>query len=255
MPREEVTGRFRGLSVIVTGAGRGLGRAFSSAFLAEGAMVTVSDLAAPDASVFSAPDRVEALACDVTDRMVVEAMVAAAAARFGRVDIVINNAAIAGDLDLREMETITSSEWDRILAVNARGTFEISRAALPYLKESPAGAIVNLGSGVAYKGSPGFLHYVASKGAVLAMTRAMARELGTWNIRVNAVSPGLTMTDAFLENESWAETVISGNVATRALKRNAHADDIVGAVLFLASHEARFVTGQSLVVDGGSVMA
>lgn len=239
----------------MTGAARGLGSAFARAFLSEGANVTACDISPPDAKLFPALDRLQSLACDVTDRAGVETMAAAAAARFGGVDIVVNNAALAGDLKLQSMDTISSAEWDRVLGVNARGTFEVSRAALPYLKKSATAAIVNLGSGVAYKGTSGFLHYVASKGAVLAMTRAMARELGQWNIRVNAVSPGLTMTEAFVQNQSWDEGVIDRNRATRALRRDAEADDIVGAVLFLASEEGRFITGQSLVVDGGSVMA
>lgn len=249
-----VTGRFAGRTVIITGAGRGLGAAFARAFLAEGANVSVSDISSPDPLDFEDCNRLQAQACDVTNRAAVEAMVEATVGRFGGLDVVVNNAALAGDLDLQSMETISSAEWDRVLAVNARGTFEVSRAALSHLRRSPAAAIVNLGSGVAYKGAPGFLHYVASKGAVLAMTRAMARELGQWNIRVNAVSPGLTMSEAFLNNDSWDDETVGRNLATRALSRLAQPEDILGAVLFLASGDSGFVTGQSLVVDGGSVM-
>lgn len=247
-------GRFEGRTVLVTGAARGLGAAFARAFLAEGANVSVSDIAAPDPAAFGDAGRVLARACDVTDRAGVEAMVAATAARFGGVDVVVNNAALAGDLALRPLDRIESAEWDRVMAVNTRGPFEVSRAALPFLRRAEGGAIVNLGSGVAYKGAPGFLHYVASKGAVLAMTRAMAREMGQWGIRVNAVSPGLTMSESFAGNDSWDAQIVSRNTASRALARLAHPGDIVGAVLFLASPDSGFVTGQSLVVDGGSVM-
>ncbi|MCZ7564059.1 MAG: SDR family oxidoreductase [Burkholderiales bacterium] len=140
------------------------------------------------------------------------------------------------------------------MAVNVRGPFECVKAVVPVMRRRRYGKIINISSGTVFKGTPLFLHYVTSKGAVVAMTRCLARELGEDGIRVNTLAPGLVMSEGVRESESWTAPIVAANVATRALKREAAPDDVVGTLLYLASAESDFVTGQLIVVDGGSVM-
>jgi NAD(P)-dependent dehydrogenase (short-subunit alcohol dehydrogenase family) len=156
-------------------------------------------------------------------------------------------------LQHRSFAEIDDAEWDKVMAVNVRGVFDCAKAVLPAMQRQGYGKIINMASGTVFKGSPLLLHYVTSKGAIVAMTRALARELGPSNILVNAIAPGLTKSDGVNANHSYTQAMFDANRASRALKREQQPQDLVGAVLFLASPESDFMTGQTMVVDGGSV--
>jgi len=248
--------RFDGEVAIVTGSAQGIGAAYARAFAREGARVVVSDILDPEplaAEIARAGGAAVGIRADVTDGAAVDALVAGALERFGRIDILVNNAALFAALDHRRFEDIPEDEWDAVMRVNIRGLWQVSRAVVPEMRRRRAGKIVNIASTTALKGTPMMLHYVASKGAVIAMTRAMAREVGDDNICVNAVAPGLTMSEGVLEGGVWSDDWIDRNTATRVFRRRAVPDDLVGAVLFLASREADFITGQTMVIDGGAV--
>ena len=170
----------------------------------------------------------------------------------GAVHGLVNNAAMFGSLTLKPFMEIESAEWDKVMTVNTRGVFECVKAVVPAMRKQKYGKIVNIASGTLFKGTPLLMHYVASKGAVVAMTRVMARELGADNILVNCIAPGLTVSAAVQETYSREE--IAANKATRAIKREEEPEDLVGALTFFLSAESDFVTGQTLLVDGGLVM-
>jgi NAD(P)-dependent dehydrogenase (short-subunit alcohol dehydrogenase family) len=184
----------------------------------------------------------------------VKAMTEAALAAFGRIDVLVNNAAIFASLEKKSFLDIGSDEWDRLMAVNLRGPFECVKAVAPHMIAAKAGRIINIASGTVFKGQTGFLHYVTSKGGVVAMTRALARELGEHNVTVNAIAPGLTMSEAIAENPMWSGAASQPTVKSRALQRDQKPEDLTGALVFLAGDECGFMTGQCMVVDGGSVM-
>jgi NAD(P)-dependent dehydrogenase (short-subunit alcohol dehydrogenase family) len=250
-------GRLVGRVAIVTGAGQGLGATFAMALAAQGAKIVVGDVIPTDTTceaIRSKGGDAAGRRADVTDPVSVQALIDEAKTRYGRLDIVVNNAALSGAIEMTPLTQITTADWDRVLAVNTRGVFEMIKAAVPLLREQGGGSIINIASGTAIKGSPGLLHYVASKGAVISITRAAARELGDDKIRVNCIAPGLTMSDGTRNNKSWTEAARTANVASRSLKRDAEPGDLVGALIFLASSDSAFMTGQTLAVDGGSVM-
>ncbi|MFC5507782.1 SDR family NAD(P)-dependent oxidoreductase [Bosea massiliensis] len=246
-----------GKVAIVTGAAQGLGAGFALTLAKAGARVVVGDLSDVSVTCAAIADiGGESLGAwlDVTDPASVRGVVEAARARFGGVDILVNNAAISGQLQLTPLTELNSADWDRVMAVNVRGVFECIKAVAPLMQERGYGKIINLASGTAIKGSPGLAHYVASKGAVISLTRAAARELGAQGVRVNALAPGLTMSEAMIANQSWTREMVANNIASRALKREATPADLMGALLFLASPASDFITGQTLSADGGSVM-
>lgn len=247
----------RGKVGIVTGAARGLGAAFALAMGQQGARVVIADTRDVTRTSARLKDHgVEAIAlqADVTDARAVKEMVATAESRFGSVDILVNNAALSGDIKGRPLTEIDSDEWDRVMSVNVRGVFECMKAVVPVMRANGGGSIVNLSSATTIKGMSGILHYVASKGAVTAMTRAAARELGAYNIRVNAIAPGLIMTEGVLAQPIFKGEALATNISSRCLAREALPEDVVGAMIFLGSDQSGFITGQTLVVDGGSVM-
>ena len=246
-----------GKVAIVTGAARGIGAEFAQALAAAGAKVVVADVldgSALVARIGAAGG--EAIYCraDVTSAASVAALAADTLARFGTIDVLVNNAGIFADLAKKPFTAIDDAEWDRVMAVNVRGVFACAKAVAPVMIAKRRGKIVNIASGTVFKGFSGALHYVASKGAVVAMTRCLARELGAHNICVNAIAPGLTMSEAVADNPEWGGAAGDATVASRALKRAQQPADIVGTLLYLTSDASDFVTGQTIVVDGGSVM-
>jgi len=248
--------QFDGDVAIITGAAQGIGAAYASAMAREGARVVVTDILDPGplvGKIAATGGEATGIVADVTDAASVDALVAQTMERFGRIDVLVNNAALFANLKHTRFEDIEETEWDAVMRVNIRGLWLMSKAVVPVMRRRGYGKIVNIASTTALKGTPMMLHYVSSKGAVIAMTRAMAREVGDDNICVNAVAPGLTLSEGVVENGHWSEDWIDRNVASRALKRRAVPEDLVGAVLFLASREADFVTGQTMVIDGGAV--
>jgi NAD(P)-dependent dehydrogenase (short-subunit alcohol dehydrogenase family) len=242
---------------IVTGAATGLGRAIAVRLARDDVRVVladVSDMAPTLAEIAQAGGTCDWIFMPTSPMQTqMQALCNDALMRHQRIDILVNNAAISGSLTTTPVEEISLSEWHRILDVNVTGTFLACQAVIPQMKAQNSGAIVNMASGAAFKGLPFILHYVASKGAIISMTRALANELGAHDIRVNAVAPGYTLTDTQLANDAFRESQRAAAIAGRALKRDAFPEDIVGAVAFLSSEDARFITGQILAADGGSV--
>lgn len=248
--------RLAGKVCVVTGAAQGLGRAFALRLAQEGAAVACADVqeggnAETARLIEAAGGRAVALRADVTDAASTERMASEAAERLGGLDALVNNAAIYAGLTTRPLEDILPDEWDRVMSVNVRGVWLATRAVLPHLRRRGKGKIVNIASGVALNGMPYLLHYVASKGAVVALTRGMARELGRDNICVNSLAPGLTMTQASID--LLPADAIAQNVQSRCIAREEQPDDLLGALVLLVSDEADFITGQLIVVNGGQV--
>jgi NAD(P)-dependent dehydrogenase (short-subunit alcohol dehydrogenase family) len=237
-----------GKRVVVTGAGGGLGRAFALAFADAGAVVLAADINQRGAAETAEMTGGHAAAVDVTAAESCRALAETARARMGGVDALVNNAALYGGLERRPFAEIDEAVWDKVMAVNVKGVWQATRGLSPLIAEAGGGAVVNVASATVFSGSPQWMHYVASKGAVIAMTRAMARELGDDNIRVNVIAPGFTLTEASLD---LIDDARSYGVERGALKRAAEAEDIVGGALYLASPLADYVTGQTLVIDGG----
>ena len=249
-------GQLNGKVAIITGAGRGLGAAYAMAFINEGAKVCVSDVLDTTETVKALTDaggQAIGLPCDVTNLAACEAMVEATEEAFGGVDTLVNNAALFVDIPRRTFLDIDTEEWNKVMEVNVRGSFNCCKAVVPALRKRGAGSIVNISSSTALKGIPFTLHYVTSKGAIIAMTRAMARELGEENIRVNSLAPGLTMSEAVAAADNTFAPYNEASIRGRALKREQMPDDLIGAAIFLASDASAFMTGQTMVVDGGDV--
>lgn len=237
--------------VVITGAAGGLGRAFAEGFAASKAKLVVADIdlagVEKTAELLRASGaQAIAVQVDVTNKESTQRLATAAVEAFGAIDVLINNAAIYATLKRAKFTEIDPTEWDKVMAVNVKGTWLCSSAVLPHL--SDAGRIINIASATVFSGSPMWMHYVASKAAVIGMTRVMAREAGGRGITVNAIAPGFTLTDASLGLMEDAE---SYGVDRGAIKRASQPQDIVGTAMFLASSEASFMTGQTLVVDGG----
>ncbi|WP_211257404.1 SDR family NAD(P)-dependent oxidoreductase [Muricoccus aerilatus] len=244
-------------SVIVTGGAQGIGAAYARALAAEGARVTVCDILSPDATVAAIRElggNATGQVCDITDSEAVARLVEHSVAQFGGVSGLVNNAALFATLRPRPFSEIGSEEFDRVLRVNVRGTFECIKAVLPVMRAKGYGKIVNIASGTVFKGTPMMMPYVSSKGAIIAMTRAAARELGGCGIRVNCLAPGLTLSDGLVGNEDYPEEMTRSVLETRCLMRDQTPEDLTGALAFLLSSESDFMTGQTVVVDGGSVM-
>jgi NAD(P)-dependent dehydrogenase (short-subunit alcohol dehydrogenase family) len=235
---------------IVTGAGQGIGRKIAEGLAHEGARIVVADVQGAD-EVAKALGGL-AVEVDVSDLQACDRMARTAVDAFGRIDILVNNAGIYTSLVPTPFEELSIDEWKRVFDVNVLGMYLATRAVAPFMRKAGSGRIINLASGTPYKGVPFFLHYVASKGAVVAMTRALAKELGGDNVLVNTVAPGFTMSDGVLANPVQVEKLQEVSAKARALVRDQYPEDIVGAVVFFASDDSAFITGQSLVVDGGA---
>jgi NAD(P)-dependent dehydrogenase (short-subunit alcohol dehydrogenase family) len=250
--------RLTGKTAIVTGGAKGIGMHYSRALAKEGARVMIADIEEGAALAKSICDEcgqgaATSLVSDVSDEAAVKALVAEALKRLGRIDILVNNAALYAKLSPRNFDEWDVATWDKVMAINVRGPWLMVRHVSPHMIAQKSGKIVNIGSGTVYKGVPRMLPYVVSKGAITAMTRSLSRELGQHGICVNTLTPGYILSETGMENSKHMEEERIPVRNTRAFKRDAYPQDLLGALLFLVSGDSDFVTGQSLVVDGGSV--
>jgi NAD(P)-dependent dehydrogenase (short-subunit alcohol dehydrogenase family) len=233
--------RLEGKVAVVTGGAQGIGRAIADGLEAEGATVAIADLDPPPGGIradVSSEDDVQRLADELVER-------------HGGVDILVNNAGLYASLAMRPFTEIPLEEWRRVMDVNVASMFLTCRALVPAMRERGGGKIVNISSGTAFRGVPFLLHYVASKGAIVSFTRALAKELGKDGIHVNCVAPGFTLSDGVEEHPEVIEALRDVSVAARTLQRDQLPEDVVGAVVFLCTPAADFVTGQTMVIDGG----
>lgn len=248
----------KGKVAFITGGGQGLGYAFAARLAKDGADIVIADIAkAQDAAaeIKKMGVRATGVTMDVSNEGDVERGVAQAIEAMSRVDILINNAAFFASMTHGPFENIGVAEWNKMMSVNVLGTYLCCREIVPRMRrQGNGGRIINMASGTALKGVPGALHYVASKGAIIAFTRSLARELGKDNITVNAIAPGLTLSDGVIQRGGLNQERLEMQRNTRAIKRDEKPADLVGAAAFLASDEAGFMTGQTLAVDGGSAM-
>ncbi len=246
-----------GKSVIVTGGAQGIGAEYARGLAAAGAAVSICDVLDPAAIVAeinAAGGKAIGQAGDITSADDMAMLAKETASAFGGIDVLVNNAAIFTSLRRTPFLDLSSDEFDRVMTVNVRGTFEAVKAVVPYMRANQYGKIINISSTTVFMGQPLLLHYVSSKGAVVAMTRSLARELGADGIRVNCVAPGFTLSEGVAGNEQNTAQLRNGIAAMRAIKREQLPEDLVGTVLFLCSKESDFVTGQTIIVDGGSQM-
>jgi NAD(P)-dependent dehydrogenase (short-subunit alcohol dehydrogenase family) len=249
--------RLKGKVAIVTGGASGIGKAIALRLARDGAAVVIADIrkfgeAAAEIAKATG-SRTLGLEVDVSSMEDVERMAAETLRGLGRLDILVNNAAIFSSLELRPFGEIPVDEFRRVMEVNVMGVWLCCRACVPHMRKGGYGRIVNLASGAPLKGVPLFLHYISSKGAVIAMTRGLAREVGTDGITVNALAPGFTLSENVARHEAHVRQGERTKM-TRAIQRDEKPEDLVGTVSFLASEDAAFITGQTLVVDGGSAM-
>lgn len=240
-----------GRRILITGAARGLGFAFAKSAVEAGARVAIADVLADRGQAAAKELGADFLALDLASPGSIEACARGAAEKLGGIEGLVNNGAIATGIGGPLIDEIEIDVWDRVMTVNVRGTWLMTRAALPFLKASGAGRVVNVASDTALWGAPRLMHYVASKGAIISMTRSMARELGGFGIAVNAIAPGLTLVEA---TEYVPQDRHDQYVNGRAMHRAQMPDDVCGAVMFFLSDAAGFVTGQLLPVNGGFVM-
>ncbi|MDR3305202.1 MAG: SDR family oxidoreductase [Clostridiales Family XIII bacterium] len=245
--------------VIVTGAAGGLGREFSLRFAKEGGKIIAADIADTSETarlIHEAGGEAACVKVDITDFASVESMCKTAEDAYGGIDGIVNNAAIYAGLTMEPFHQITEREWDRVMTVNAKGTWLCCKAVYPYLAKRDGGSIVNIASASILEGNPFFAHYTASKGAVWALTRSVARVVGEQGIRCNSITPGYTMTDASRglagDPESFQKNY-DYSIQTRSIHRAMEPNDVVGGVLFLLSDESVFMTGQNLNIDGGCI--
>lgn len=249
-------GRLQGRVAIVTGAAQGIGAAYAKALAREGAKTVVTDVqdTGPCVEAINKEGhQALGMKVDVTSGTDLDRMVREVEAAYGPVEILVNNAGLFSHLKLKPFWEIAEEEWDAIMRVNVRGIFQASKAVLPSMERNGRGKIINISSATFFLGPPGFLHYVASKAAVIGMTRSMARELGAKKITVNAIAPGLTESEGVQANEGM-HGMRAPNRAQRAIGRDMEPEDLLGTVIYLASPDSDFVTGQTINVDGGKMM-
>jgi NAD(P)-dependent dehydrogenase (short-subunit alcohol dehydrogenase family) len=230
-----------GKVAIVTGGAQGIGRAIAEGLSEAGAEVVVADLSPPDGG----------LRADVSSEVDVARMVEEVRRRHGRIDVLVNNAGLYASLEMRSFTEIPLEEWRQVMDVNVASMFLTCRAVVPAMREQGGGRIVNISSGTPFRGVPFLLHYVTSKGAIVAFTRALAKELGKDGVLVNCVAPGFTMTEGVQAHPEVIEKLRDVSIAARTLQRDQLPEDVVGAVVFLCGPGSEFVTGQTIVIDGG----
>jgi NAD(P)-dependent dehydrogenase (short-subunit alcohol dehydrogenase family) len=235
---------------IVTGAAQGIGRAIAEGLAAAGARIVVADLHGAQESAASFEGGL-GITADVADEGDVQRLVGEVVEQCGTVDILVNNAGLYASLEMRPFEQIPLDEWRMVMDVNVASMFLTCRAVVPVMRANGRGKIVNISSGTPFRGVPFLLHYVTSKGAIVALTRALAKELGKDNILVNCVAPGFTMSAGVTAHPEVVEKLRDVSVSARTLQRDQVPDDVVGAVVFLCGPGSDFITGQSIVIDGG----
>jgi NAD(P)-dependent dehydrogenase (short-subunit alcohol dehydrogenase family) len=252
--------RLRGKVAIITGAAQGIGATFAVGFAEEGARIIIADILDGKkvaGAIENSGGEAIFVKTDVTKQNECDDLAKAAFDRFGSIDILVNNAAIFGDLVVKPFMEIGDEEWRRVMDVNAGGPFRCTKAVFPYMKDK-GGKIVNVSSATIFEGAPDFPHYVASKGAVMAFTRCIARELGVFDINVNSIAPGFTHSasgDKFDQKRTTIDIPLDDiQIPMKSLKRAMHPEDLVGTAVFLASEESRNITGQLIVVDCGLIL-
>jgi NAD(P)-dependent dehydrogenase (short-subunit alcohol dehydrogenase family) len=239
-----------GKVAIVTGASQGIGNAIAKGLASEGARVVVADINRAEEAAQELNGGI-GLSVDVADEGQVDAMVREVIDRCGSIDILVNNAGLYASLQMRPFTDIPVDEWRQVMDVNVLSMFLTTRAVVPHMRGQGGGRIVNISSGTPFRGVPFLLHYVTSKGAIVALTRSLAKELGRDEILVNCVAPGFTMSDGVREHPEVIEALRDVSVSARTLQRDQEAEDVVGAVVFLCGPGSEFVTGQTIVIDGG----
>lgn len=250
--------RLDGRTAILTGGAKGIGVHYARALVSSGARIAILDLAdggelSNQINAEEGRDAARFWRVDVSDEEQVAAAVEAVVGWAGDVDILVNNAAVFATLRDVKVTELDVALWDKVMAVNVRGPFLMVKHVAPLMIAKGRGKIVNISSGSAYKGLPFMSHYVTSKGAMLGFTRALARELGEHNININTLAPGLILSDSISANQEHLDTNRDRVVASRALKRDGYPEDLLGSLIFLCSPASDFMTGQTLLIDGGSV--
>jgi 3-oxoacyl-[acyl-carrier protein] reductase len=246
--------RLKDKVAIVTGAGQGIGAAYARKFSEEGAKVIIADINQKKSEVvvkeiMGKGHEALAVMTDVSGEASTQALAHEVMQRYGRIDILVNNAAIFSTIHLKPMEEISVNEWDGLMGVNLRGMFLCCKAIVPQMKAQKQGKIINVSSATVFMGKPYYIHYVTSKAGVIGFTRALAREVGDWNIQVNCLTPGYTETEVpRATTTSEQKQAIIGH---QCIKRIGTTEDLVGIMVFLASNESDFMTGQTVNVDGG----
>ncbi len=257
MGKGEIEIRLENRVAIVTGGARGLGKTYALRISQEGARVVIADILdakGVEQAIEEKGGEALALYTDVSEEESTKEMARKTIERFGRIDILINNAALFANIETKPFFEISAGEWDEVIRVNLRGTFLCCKAVYPQMKKQGKGKIINVSSGAFFKGLPYFIHYVTSKGGIVAFTRALAREVGNDGICVNAIAPGYTLSDAIREKTIHEEEFTRASVNSRCFKRDEIPEDLTGTIVFLASEGSDFITGQTIVVDGGSVL-
>jgi NAD(P)-dependent dehydrogenase (short-subunit alcohol dehydrogenase family) len=235
---------------IVTGGAQGIGRAIADHLAADGARIVIADLKGAEAAAAEFAEGV-GLTVDVSSEDDVTRMTSETLERCGSIDILVNNAGLYASLPMRPFDQIPVAEWRQVMDVNVLSMFLTCRAVVPRMREQGGGRIVNISSGTPFRGVPFLLHYVTSKGAIVSLTRALAKELGADNILVNCVAPGFTMSDGVQEHPEVIDALRDVSIGARTLKRDQESEDVCGAVAFLCGPGAAFITGQTMVIDGG----
>lgn len=243
-------GRLDGKVAIVTGGAQGIGRAIAAGLAAEGARIVIADVDRAEEAAALFPGGV-GLTADVSSEEDTARIVEESLSRCGRVDVLVNNAGLYASLAMRPFDQIPLEEWRRVMDVNVASMFLCCRAVVPAMRAAGGGAIVNISSGTPFRGVPFLLHYVTSKGAIVAFTRALAKELGRDGVRVNCVAPGFTMSAGVMSHPEVVEKLRDVSIAARTIQRDQLPEDVVGAAVYLAGASASFVTGQTIVIDGG----
>jgi NAD(P)-dependent dehydrogenase (short-subunit alcohol dehydrogenase family) len=243
-------GSLAGKVAIVTGAAQGIGRAIADGLAREGARIVVADLRGAREAAAAFPDGI-GLTVDVSDEADVQRMADEVVAQCGTIDILVNNAGLYASIPMRSFLEIPLDEWRKVMDVNVASMFLTCRAVVPIMQAQGGGKVVNISSGTPFRGVPFLLHYVTSKGAIVAFTRALAKEVGKTGILVNCVAPGFTMSAGVEEHPEVVEALQQASVSSRTIQRDQVPEDVVGAVVYLSGPSSSFVTGQTIVIDGG----